>query len=466
MSHALLRAWERTLVRCGGDRAVVQAEDGASVTFRELDARAAAWLTMHAPDPAALDGRAVVFAMANSIGWLEMFLGLLKAGAVLVPLDAAEPPMAQQRFAASLRARCWWDGTKLEAVAGNRRFRDPAVCLIKLTSGTTAQPRALVFTAGQLLADGRQVTSTMGIRRGDLNYALIPLGHSYGLGNLTVPLLAQGVPLVCGTAALPHAIAADFARWRPTVFPGVPALWRALAASDLALPGLRLGLSAGAPLPPEVARDFAGRFGQRLHSFYGSSETGGIAYDRNGEAAFAGEVGRAMRGVRLTGLGGGRLQVSSAAVLTHGNRRRAGKHGAWVMQDRVALNGRGGVTLLGRRGTTVKIAGRRVDLAEVSGRLLRLPGVRDAWTGVSAGTEPVLGAVVATERTAAELRAALLADTAAWKIPKKLIVVATLPVTARGKTDTRALQAMTSEARSQTIARKGTRLSVNKEPAV
>jgi len=98
-----------------------------------------------------------------------------------------------------------------------------------------------------------------------------------------------------------------------------------------------------------------------------------------------------MRGVRLTGLGGGRLQVSSAAVLTHGNRRRAGKHGAWVMQDRVALNGRGGVTLLGRRGTTVKIAGRRVDLAEVSGRLLRLPGVRDAWTGVSAGTEPVLG---------------------------------------------------------------------------
>jgi len=100
------------------------------------------------------------------------------------------------------------------------------------------------------------------------------------------------------------------------------------------------------------------------------------------------------------------------------------------------------VTLLGRRGTTVKIAGRRVNLAEVSGRLRRLPGVRDAWAGVSAGADPVLGAVVAADRTVAELRAGLLADTAAWKIPKKLLVVAALPLTARGKPDTRALQAM------------------------
>jgi len=442
MSHALLQAWGKTLRRRGGDRAVVQAVDGRSVTFRGLDARASAWLRAHAPDPTQLTGRAVVFAAANGIGWLEIFLGLLKAGAVAVPLDAAEPPVAQRQIAASLRAAFWWDGAKLQALAGARRYRDPTLCLIKLTSGTTGQPRALVFTAAQMLADGRQVTSTMGIGPRDLNYALIPLGHSYGLGNLTVPLLAQGVPLVCGSAPLPHAIAADFARWRPTVFPGVPAMWRALAASDLALPGFRLGISAGAPLPPEVARAFAARFGRRLHSFYGSSETGGIAYDRTGAGALAGEVGRAMRGVKLAGLRGARLQVSGAAVLTYGNRRREGARGAWIMPDRVALNARGGVTLLGRRGTTVKIAGRRVNLAEVSGQLRRLPGVRDAWAGVRAGADPVLGAVVASDRTVAELRGALLADTAAWKIPKKLLVVAALPLTARGKPDTRALQAM------------------------
>ena len=442
MSHALLQAWIKTLRRRGDDRAVVQAGDGQAVTFRELDARVDAWVGRHAADSAGLKGRAVVFATANGVGWLEIFIGLLKAGAIVVPLDAAEPLGEQRRIAESLRAGFWWNGAKLEALATAKLYRDPEVCLIKLTSGTTGKPRALVFTAKQLLADGRQVMVTMGIKPRDLNYALIPLGHSYGLGNLTIPLLAQGVPLVCGTAALPHAIAADFAQWRPTVFPGVPALWRALAASDVKLDSLRLGISAGAPLPPEVARDFAARFSRRLHSFYGSSETGGIAYDRTGGGALAGEVGHAMRGVKLKGLGGERLLVSSAAVLTHGNRRRTGWLGAWLMSDRVALDSRGRVTLLGRRGTTVKIAGRRVNLVEVCDRLRRLPGVRDVWVGISAGADPVLGAVVATGRTVAELRADLQADTAAWKIPKKLIVAAILPVTERGKTDARALQAM------------------------
>jgi len=118
------------------------------------------------------------------------------------------------------------------------------------------------------------------------------------------------------------------------------------------------------------------------------------------------------------------------------------QHGAWIVPDLVAMDARGRLTLLGRRGTTVKIAGRRVNLAEVAARLRGLRGVRDVWVGVSAGAEPVLGAVMATGRSVADLRAALFSDTAAWKIPKKLIVVAALPLTARGKTDTRALQEM------------------------
>jgi long-chain acyl-CoA synthetase len=449
MSHPLLQAWAGIVRRRGGDRAVVQAADGATVTFRELDERAEAWIERVTDSAAAgvrrrheLRGRAVVLAVPNGIAWLELLLGLLKAGAVAVPLDAGEPPAAQQQIAASLRAGFRWDGTGLTPLPGARRYRDPAVCLVKVTSGSTGQPRALAFTAEQMLADGRQVTATMGIRPRDLNYALIPFGHSYGLGNLTLPLLAQGVPVVCGSAPLPHAIAADFAAWRPTVFPGVPAVWRVLAASDVKLDSLRLGISAGAPLPPGVARDFAARFGRRLHSFYGSSETGGIAYDATGRAALSGGVGRAMRGVKLKAMRGERLQVSSAAVLTHGNRRRVGKLGAWLMPDRVVMDARGGVMLLGRRGKTVKLAGRRVNLTEVAERLRRLPGVREAWVGISAGAEPVLGAVVACDRSVVALRTALLADTAGWKIPKRLVVLGALPVNARGKPDARTLRAL------------------------
>jgi acyl-CoA synthetase (AMP-forming)/AMP-acid ligase II len=436
----LLQSWAGTLRRQGGERAIVQAADGEAVTFRELDARAESWLAAHAPSPGRLAGRAVVFAAPNGIGWLEIFVGLLRAGAVAVPLDPAEPPAAQQRVAEALRAGFRWDAGGLVPVAGARRFRDPAVCLIKLTSGTTGAPRPLVFNSAQLLADARHVTSTMGIDRRDLNYALIPFGHSYGLGNLTLPLLAHGVPLVCGSAPLPHAIAVDFAKWRPTAFPGVPVIWRALTASTVTLPSLRLAISAGAPLPPEVARDFAARFGRRLHNFYGSSETGGIAYDATGRPTLDGGVGRAMHGVNLTLQPGGRLRVCSAAVFTHGNRSR-GKPGSWVMPDRVAIDPGGVLTLLGRRGTTVKVAGRRVNLAEVATRLRKVTGVRDAWVGVGGGIDPVLGAVVATDRPAADLRAALQGGCAAWKIPKKIVVVPALPVTARGKPDARELRA-------------------------
>ncbi len=224
---------------------------------------------------------------------------------------------------------------------------------------------------------------------------------------------------------------------RRRCFPASRPCGGALAATDLTLPGLRLGISAGSPLQPELAHLFATRFGLRLHSFYGSSETGGITYDRTGAAAFTGRVGRALRGVKLTARPGQRLQVAGAAVLTHGNRRR----GTWIMPDRVQLDTAGHVTLLGRRGQTGKIAGRRVNLAEVSDRLRQLPGVHDAWVGFGPGPSPVLGAVVATGRTVPELRAALQADTAPWKIPRKLFTVTTLPLTARGKPDTRALQA-------------------------
>lgn len=440
----ILHAWERTLRRRGGDRAIVQAGDGEACTFRELDGGARAWLARNVSEPRRLARRLVVFSAPNGIGWFEIFLGLLRAGGIVVPLDAAEPATAQRALAEALRAGFWWDGQRLVALEDARRFRDDALSLVKLTSGTTGRPRPLFFTGEQMLADARQVTATMGIGARDLNYALIPLGHSYGLGNLTLPLLAHGVPLVCGSAPLPHAIADECARWRPTVFPSVPAVWRALAAAEIdaaALGSVRLAISAGAPLSPEIAEAFAARFGRRLHSFYGSSETGGIAYDRTGAATLRGGVGRALRGVQLALARGQRLRVCSAAVFTQGNRHRRGALGCWSPPDSVSLDRHGSLTLLGRRGATVKIAGRRVNLAEVAARLRRLAGVRDVWLGTNGGAEPILGAALATDRAVSELRAELHADTAAWKIPKKWAVLAEFPLTARGKIDTRALQA-------------------------
>jgi len=175
--NAVVQAWERTLRRRGGERAVVDAASGAAWTFAEVEERARAWWAAQGLDTSEVRGRSVVFAVANGVRWLEIFLGLMRAGAVAVPLDGGEPAEAQRRMAEALRAAFWWDGDRLRRVdAEARRFRGEA-CLIKLTSGSTGAPRPLVFTAEQMLADARQVTGTMGTRTGDVNYALIPNGH-------------------------------------------------------------------------------------------------------------------------------------------------------------------------------------------------------------------------------------------------------------------------------------------------
>lgn len=447
-TNAVVRAWERTLRRCGAKRALVEAASGAEWTFAEIDEGARAWWAAQALEATAVCGRAVVFAVPNGVQWLEIFLAVMRGGGVAVPLDGGEPVEAQRRTAEALRAGFWWDGTRLREVGGGRakRYRDEATCLIKLTSGSTGRPRPLVFTAEQMLADARQVTATMGIGGRDTNYALIPFGHSYGLGNLSLPLVAQGVSVVCGSMPLPQVIAEEIARWRPTVWPTVPAVLRGLVVADVApekLASLRTVISAGAPLPVEVARAFAEKFGKRVHSFYGSSETGGIAYDRTGAVTLRGGVGRAMRGVTVRALPRQRIEVSSAAVFTMGNARRRGGVGAWVLPDLAEVGTRGEVRLLGRRGATVKIGGRRVNLGEVAARLRRVAGVKDVWVGVDAAEgagEAVLGAALATGRAVMDVRAEVAADTASWKVPKRWALMDEFPVSRRGKTDTEALR--------------------------
>jgi acyl-coenzyme A synthetase/AMP-(fatty) acid ligase len=195
-------------------------------------------------------------------------------------------------------------------------------------------------------------------------------------------------------------------------------------------------------LPVEIAQVFREKFGRKIHSFYGSSETGGITFDRTGDAALTGRsVGTPMDGVTLHFSRGGRFTVQSAAVFTLGNRNRAPNgDGVHRPADIGSLNDAGELVLTGRAGRFVKIAGRRLNLAEVEHALKRLPGVRDAYVVAHAERADALAAAVATDRTPDELRAALREQLASWKVPKRILRLETFPITERGKTDTRQLR--------------------------
>ncbi len=429
--------------RAPSAEAVVEAGSGRRWT-REALARAAGELA--GSFPSGMAGRRVALAVPNSAEWFSVFLALLSVGAIPVPVDPSEPQEAQAASALFAGASFIWRAGCLHGLPATRRpFPRQGYCVVKLTSGSSGLPKGLPVTHAQLAADARQICATMGIGPDDSNLAAIPLGYSYGLGNLVGPLLLQGSRVVCLSSVLPHAVAAEVKRHGATVFPAVPPILRALVESDVprrALAGLRLVISAGSRLAPEVSRAFAEKFGVRVHAFYGTSETGGISFDRTGAATLDGRsVGVPLEGVRVTTARGGRLRVEGAAVLGRGIHTPA---------DRAGLNPAGEIVLLGRTDRVVKVAGRRLDLAEVEAALRAVPGVREAFAHATGNGDGPLCAAVATELAPAEVRRLLRQRIASWKLPGRILALGALPVTARGKTDTRALRQLLGAPRTAT----------------
>ncbi len=448
MNEPLHRLWAATVGRTPAAVALVDAGTGKSWTRAALASAALGWADACAAElgKGIAVGQRVAMSVPNGAGWFEVFLGLLSLGAVPAPIDPSEPEEAQLATARSIGATFLWRDGRLHRLAGARRVKGRrGECLVKLTSGSSGQPKALPVTHGQMAADGRQICESMGVGPEDANLAAIPLGYSYGLGNLVVPLIAQGTRIICLSSALPHAVASEAARFKPTVFPAVPPILKALAASDLpndAFSSLRVVISAGSPLAPATAQAFASKFGVRVHGFYGTSETGGIAYDRTGDATLAGRsVGTAISGVRIAVSRGGRCTVSSPAVTGRGRFSPA---------DRAEFNALGELVLRGRMDRVVKVAGRRVDLAEIESALRGVPGVRDAFAHVSDGAEPLLGAAAATDLAATEIRRLLRGRIAGWKIPSRLVALREFPATARGKTDGARLRQILAAPRTAT----------------
>jgi acyl-coenzyme A synthetase/AMP-(fatty) acid ligase len=381
-------------------------------------------------------GERIAFRLPNGPEWFSLFFAVQRAGLAAVPLDGGMPVEGCLETARRLGARALYLDGKFQSLGRKTPAQNKKCCCIKITSGSGALPKAVECRAEHLLADGRQVIRTMGIRANDINLAVIPLGHSYGLGNLVLPLILQGTAMVCAREYVPRQLVEWIERYRVTIFPAVPALLRVLAAlppGRAKLDSLRTVISAGAVLTPAVAQAFFARYGVKVHNFYGSSETGGICYDRTGSASLTGRsVGKPFAGVAVT-VKAGRITVASPAVAT-----RAGR---WRLPDLGEWNGRGELVLLGRAGQGANIGGKKVHPLEVERVLRALPGVTDAavWLWQSEGRD-FLAAGVETAHSRAEIERALAARLPAWKMPKTYIVARELPRTARGKLDLAAMR--------------------------
>jgi acyl-CoA synthetase (AMP-forming)/AMP-acid ligase II len=427
---ALLAAWEETLAQKRDAPAVFNTPGEVLRTFGEIESRA------RELEGGIEDNRVYPIEIGNQPDWPSHLLAALRRRVVALPLESTIT--ASQREAALGMCN-----------PGDWGKRPPV--LLKLTSGTTAAPRAIRFNSEQLLADCIQICDTMGIGADDLNFGVIPLSHSYGFSNLVTPLLVRGVAMVLSRDRMPRAVLDDLARTGATVFPGMPVFYQSFCEMENAplLPKLRLCISAGAPLPLEVARKFREKFQRPIHSFYGSSECGGICYDREAKLDEPGFVGSPMDGVRIEmlepNLSASLIRIQSAAAgdgyFPEPDPEKLGD-GFFTPDDLLSPSG-DGFRIVGRVSDVINVAGKKVNPAEVEAELLRFEGVRAA---VVFGRESVLRneEVTACVVTSASVHEAELLEfcrqrLSGWQVPKRIFFVEEIPVNERGKVSRREL---------------------------
>lgn len=312
---------------------------------------------------------------------------------------------------------------------------------LKMTSGTTAAPRFVAFTAAELMADAENIVVTMGLRPEWPNLGVISLAHSYGFSNLVLPLLLHGIPLVLAGAPLPEIVLRAAATEKAITLAAVPALWRTWYDADAIPRNVRLAISAGAPLPVSLEQNVFAMRGLKIHNFYGSSECGGIAYDASSGARLDGScAGAPMRNVNLTIGEDGCLEVRSRAVGQGYWPEPSARLGDGVFRTNdLAEIWYGLVYFRGRAGDQINVAGRKVSPESIEKILLGHPGVRECVVfGVPSQDakrgETIVACVSATTQVAGEtLKQFLLSQLPAWQVPREWWLVESLFASQRGK---------------------------------
>ena len=461
MKHgdSLLLAWQTTISRKGDDAAVFDATGRIARSFRDIEGHARAFEAKMDKLP---PGAVVAVQIGNHEDWPAVFIACLRKQLAVLPLDQSIGEQQRDAALEICRASALVSAVPsenspqiipLRTADTTADWGENVPSLLKLTSGTTAAPRAIRFRSHQLLADCNQICDTMGISDDDLNFGVIPVSHSYGFSNLLTPLIARGVPMVVSRDRTPRAVLADLARTGATVFPGTPAFYQAFCdIGDVRpLPKLRLCISAGAPLSSAVAKKFFEKFKQPIHSFYGASECGGICYDRHGTTFEDGLVGQPMQGVEVELIdpteSASQIRVRSAAVsdgyFPEPNDQKLGD-GVFVPDDLLERHD-SALKIVGRISDVINVAGKKVNPAEVEAHLLRFKGVRQAVvfgrpTGAGLRNEEVAACVRASpDVSESDVLRFCRTALSGWQVPKRIFIVDIIPTNERGKISRREL---------------------------
>jgi amino acid adenylation domain-containing protein len=417
----------------------------------------------------------VAVCLADPIAFVTTILGVLRAGAAYVPLDPSHPPSRRAQIA---------EGAALlvvDEVLGElrREQREPRAAVpenlayVIYTSGSTGEPKGVEVahaSLAPLLLWGRESLQLEPGERTLQQFAPAFDGASWSI----LVSLVSGACLVLATRdelADPRVVVDLLRRERIESIQGTPPQHGLLAdAADELLPALRAVHAGADVLTATLVERVRARLGPvRVTNMYGPTETTVISVFHDlaaGEApqAAAIPIGRPAANARLHVLDGelqpvppgavGELYVGGGSVARGYAGRPAltadrfvpdpyGEPGARLYRtgDLVRFGADGVLELLGREDDQVKVAGVRLEPAEVETALRRHAAVRDAVVVArpDARGRLRLDAYAVASAAPDEVRSYLRGAVPPHAQPATITLLEALPLTGNGKVDRRAL---------------------------
>ena len=481
------------LLKGGAPDALAVVNDHGRWTYADLDDFSGRIARLLVEEEGLVRGNRVLLRGANTYTMFAAWLGVLKAGGVVVATMPLLRPgeiatvieraqishaIVDSRFIGdfrqaveqthSVRHIVKYDGDygkgELETRTASLRPLPPAdtgrddPCIIAFTSGTTGVPKGCVQFHRDVLAPCDTFAKHLvGPKPGDVFLTSAPMAFTFGLGITPMFPLRFGAASATIEQASPPALLDAIAKFEVTHLGTAPTAYKAMLSQpslDEALKTLRYCISAGEHLPEATWRAWKERTGIAITDGIGSTEMMHIFVSAAGEDIRPGATGRAVPGYEATVLdvdgqpleeGVGRLAIkgpTGCRYLDDERQRNYVENGWNVTGDTYRRDADGYYWYLARSDDMIVSSGYNIGAPEVENALLSHPAVAEcAVIGVPCperGQKVNAFVVLApgiepTESLVGELQTHAKQAIAPYKYPREIEFVDALPKTATGK---------------------------------
>jgi len=497
----LLRNWIARAAAATPDKPwVVSAEDGRTITYRQLHGTMARFATFLSERGLGPNDRVALLAN-NSVEQLLCYLGVMAAGATICTVhvemnrnqldnifERLKPKliiyqdglqlddMLQNAQAPKLRLGRW-DRSEPDTLFAKVLGRAPSLqpdkgetgagpnddAVILFTSGTSAKPKGVVLSYREFLLNIDPLAAGWGITAADRLYDFRPFSWNSAQTLSALGVVNRGATLILAEKFSASRFFQHLRDHSATIATGNPTTINILLNSGQTahhddLPNLRFMTSSSAPLLLGDWKRFEQKFGIPVAQGCGTSEVGWIAACP-GEQRRLGSVGRpfAYLDLAVVDTNGTRLPPGEIGHVELGGWpdlafRYLGEDGEIKIHSRGrlrtgdlgSLDADGFLTLSGREKELIIRGGAKISPVEIDSFLMQHGDVIEAATvGVPDAIygEEVVSYVVTRPGAATDAGALLeyCAALPAFKAPKRILLADALPKTERGKLDRKAL---------------------------